>query len=205
MMVRRLTANTLPNLADPVSRAQTAETINNVFGTTTMPFNTALTPGGSTGGEGALIALKGSIMGFGTDIAGSVRMPALCCGIYALKPSVGRLPTMGCTTSVPGQESVAPNFGTMARCVVTSLTSPSALLTCASAQLRRGTRPSHVDRRRSEAMGARCTGSTDTLEPHGNRSSLEAAIADRDPVARREGQAASADREGFERGQGSID
>lgn len=62
-----------------------AESRNNVFGYVRNPFNTGLTAGGSTGGEGALIASRGSMMGFGTDIAGSVRMPALCCGIYSLK------------------------------------------------------------------------------------------------------------------------
>ena len=49
------------------------------------------TPGGSTGGEGALLALEGSLIGWGTDIGGSIRIPSLMNGLYGLKPSV-RLP-----------------------------------------------------------------------------------------------------------------
>lgn len=69
------------------------ETENNLFGLTTHPMNRDLTPGGSTGGEGALIALKGSLLGWGTDLGGSVRIPAHLCGLYGLRPSVSRLVT----------------------------------------------------------------------------------------------------------------
>jgi amidase len=61
------------------------EAFNNIFGRTTNPYNRTLTPGGSSGGEGALIALKGSPLGVGSDIGGSVRIPAGFCGLYALK------------------------------------------------------------------------------------------------------------------------
>lgn len=47
-----------------------------------------MTPGGSSGGEGACLALKGSLIGLGTDIGGSIRIPAHMCGLYGLKPSV---------------------------------------------------------------------------------------------------------------------
>lgn len=46
------------------------ETHNNVYGRTLNPYNRSLTPGGSSGGEGALIAMKGSPLGVGTDIGG---------------------------------------------------------------------------------------------------------------------------------------
>ncbi|KAG8742622.1 hypothetical protein FRC12_015321 [Ceratobasidium sp. 428] len=49
------------------------ETTNNIYGYTTNPFNRDLSPGGSSGGEGALIACRGSLMGIGTDIGGSIR------------------------------------------------------------------------------------------------------------------------------------
>ncbi|KIJ25609.1 hypothetical protein M422DRAFT_55911 [Sphaerobolus stellatus SS14] len=52
------------------------ETFNNVFGRTSNPANRTLTCGGSSGGEGALIAMKGSPLGVGSDIGGSVRIPA---------------------------------------------------------------------------------------------------------------------------------
>ncbi|CEJ60247.1 hypothetical protein PMG11_08828 [Penicillium brasilianum] len=80
----------------------TADSDNNVFGRTLNPWNTSLGPGGSSGGEGALIALRGSPLGVGTDIGGSVRIPALCCGTYGFRPSAARIPNGGmraCTTS----------------------------------------------------------------------------------------------------------
>lgn len=46
------------------------ETFNNVFGRTLNPYNRALTPGGSSGGESALLAMRGSPIGVGTDIGG---------------------------------------------------------------------------------------------------------------------------------------
>ncbi|KAF1992401.1 amidase [Aulographum hederae CBS 113979] len=73
----------------------TADSENNVFGRTLNPHKLSLTAGGSTGGEGALIAMRGSLMGIGTDIAGSVRIPALCDGIFGFKPCSGRIPFGG--------------------------------------------------------------------------------------------------------------
>lgn len=64
------------------------ETENNLFGLTTHPMDDDCTPGGSTGGEGALISSKGSLFGWGTDLGGSVRIPAHLCGLYGLRPSV---------------------------------------------------------------------------------------------------------------------
>lgn len=51
-------------------------------------MNPRYTPGGSTGGESALLAMQGCILGWGTDIGGSVRIPAHMLGLYGLKPSV---------------------------------------------------------------------------------------------------------------------
>lgn len=65
------------------------ETINNIFGRTLNPANRKLTSGGSSGGEGALIALKGSPLGVGSDIGGSIRIPAGFNGLYGLRPTVG--------------------------------------------------------------------------------------------------------------------
>ncbi|KAJ5604252.1 Amidase [Penicillium hordei] len=80
----------------------TTDSHNNVFGRTLNPWNTTLGPGGSSGGEGALIALRGAPLGVGTDIGGSVRIPAHCCGLYGFRPSAARVPNGGmrvCTTS----------------------------------------------------------------------------------------------------------
>jgi len=65
---------------------------NNVFGRVINPLNSKVTAGGSSGGEGALIAMRGSILGVGTDVGGSIRIPAMCNGLYGVKPSWQRVP-----------------------------------------------------------------------------------------------------------------
>jgi Asp-tRNA(Asn)/Glu-tRNA(Gln) amidotransferase A subunit family amidase len=73
----------------------TADSENNVFGRTLNPNKLSLTAGGSTGGEGALLKIRGSILGVGTDIAGSVRIPSYCNGVFGFKPTAGRIPFAG--------------------------------------------------------------------------------------------------------------
>ncbi|KAH7018515.1 amidase [Microdochium trichocladiopsis] len=90
------------------------ESANDVWGRTTNPYNSKYTPGGSTGGEAALLALGGRI-GVGSDVAGSVRVPAHFSGIYSLRPSTGRWPKLGFRTSMPGQEGVPSVYGPMTR------------------------------------------------------------------------------------------
>ncbi|KAJ9640135.1 hypothetical protein H2204_003360 [Knufia peltigerae] len=93
----------------------TADSHNNVWGRTLNPHNTTLTAGGSTGGEGALIAFRGSPLGIGTDIAGSIRIPSLCCGVYGFKPTTGRIPFGNQQSPVPpGYSPIHPAAGPMA-------------------------------------------------------------------------------------------
>ncbi len=68
------------------------ESDNLVYGCTNNPYDLACTPGGSSGGESAIIAAGGSPLGIGTDIGGSIRYPAHCCGIAGIKPTMGRIP-----------------------------------------------------------------------------------------------------------------
>lgn len=68
---------------------------NNVFGRVLNPKNRAVTAGGSSGGEGALLAMRGSVLGVGTDVGGSIRVPAMCNGLYGVKPSAMRVPFVG--------------------------------------------------------------------------------------------------------------
>lgn len=68
------------------------ETYNHVSGRTLNPFDTRRTPGGSTGGEAALIGSGASLFGIGSDVAGSIRIPALNVGIYGHKPTPGLVP-----------------------------------------------------------------------------------------------------------------
>ncbi|KAG1745116.1 amidase signature domain-containing protein [Suillus paluster] len=65
------------------------------YGRVLNPHNTNLTPGGSSGGESALVAMKGSCMGLGTDGGGSIRGPSAHCGIYGILPSSRTTPTHG--------------------------------------------------------------------------------------------------------------
>ncbi|KAL7626365.1 hypothetical protein AAE478_003137 [Parahypoxylon ruwenzoriense] len=92
-----------------------AESVNNVFGRTVNPRNRNLTSGGSSGGESALVAFGGSPLGVGTDIGGSLRIPAACTGIFTLRPSFGRFPTMRCRSGMPGQEAVQSVNGPLTR------------------------------------------------------------------------------------------
>ncbi len=70
------------------------ESSNKVYGVTSNPHNPAHTAGGSSGGEGAIIAAGGSPAGIGTDFGGSVRIPATFCGICGIKPTMQRTTDM---------------------------------------------------------------------------------------------------------------
>ncbi|KAI4107339.1 MAG: hypothetical protein L6R37_001700 [Teloschistes peruensis] len=95
------------------------ETVNNIIGYTWNPKNRNLSCGGSSGGEGALIGLRGSPVGFGTDIGGSIRIPAAFNGLYGLRPSSGRIPYEGMANSMDGQNSVLSVVGPLAPSVNT--------------------------------------------------------------------------------------
>lgn len=90
------------------------ETVNNIIGYTWNPKNRLLSCGGSSGGEGALIALRGSPAGFGTDIGGSVRIPAGFNYLYGLRPSAGRMPYQGAANSMDGQSTILSVIGPLA-------------------------------------------------------------------------------------------
>ena len=87
------------------------ETSNNLYGVTVNPFNRNLTSGGSSGGEGALIGIRGSCLGIGSDIGGSIRSPAANCGLYGLRPTSFRLPTHGWDATMAGSEHIIPVTG----------------------------------------------------------------------------------------------
>ncbi|KAI0454120.1 amidase [Xylaria acuta] len=97
----------VPYIKTNVSQVLMAvESDNNIFGRVLNPWNTMLTAGGSSGGEGALIAFRGSVLGVGTDLAGSIRIPSLCCGTYGFKPSANRIPYEG--QVMPFKEGILP-------------------------------------------------------------------------------------------------
>lgn len=85
---------------------------NPIYGRTINPYNPARTPGGSSGGEGALVASGGAPMGIGTDIGGSIRMPGAWCGILGMMPTGGRFTTYGNAPEIfPGLEMIQSTCG----------------------------------------------------------------------------------------------
>lgn len=90
---------------------------NNITGKCRNPHNTSLTPGGSSSGEGAIAAMKGSVFGLGSDIGGSIRCPAAFCGVWGLRPSQKRISLQGSLSCYEnqGQEVVYPVLGPLAR------------------------------------------------------------------------------------------
>lgn len=86
-----------------------------VFGVTTNPHKTGYSPGGSSGGEAALLAFGGSRIGIGTDVAGSVRVPSHFSGTYTIKSSMHRFLKTGSLSSMPGQEGIPATFSPMTR------------------------------------------------------------------------------------------
>jgi amidase len=71
------------------------QTANELHGVTGNPWDPARTPGGSSGGAAAATAAGLTFLEYGSDLVGSVRLPAALCGVYGLKPSVGIVPLTG--------------------------------------------------------------------------------------------------------------
>ena len=94
------------------------ETENLVYGQTNNPYDVSRTPGGSSGGAGAIIAAGGSTMDLGTDTGGSIRVPSAFCGLAGLKPTSGRVPRTGHIVpwGLGGMDSLT-TIGPMARYV----------------------------------------------------------------------------------------
>ena len=93
------------------------ETENPIFGRTNNPYDEQLTSGGSSGGEAAAIAAGLSPGGVGSDLSGSIRVPAHFCGIVGLKPTSGRIPMDGHVPHPGGTLALGACLGPMARTV----------------------------------------------------------------------------------------
>jgi len=93
------------------------ESNNLIYGRTNNPYDLSRTPGGSSGGESAIIAAGGSPLGLGTDGFGSIRLPAHFCGIAGLKPTSGRIPFTGLLPPGFGASARLRHVGPMARYV----------------------------------------------------------------------------------------
>ncbi|RDX54272.1 amidase signature enzyme [Lentinus brumalis] len=93
------------------------ECVNPVWGRSLNPYTRAYTCGGTSGGEAALLAMDGVPLGWGTDIGGSLRIPASFCGIYSLKPGYGRISLTGSPGTFDGLEAIRTVAGPMGRSV----------------------------------------------------------------------------------------
>jgi amidase len=85
---------------------------NAIFPATNNPFRTGITPGGSSGGSAAAVAAGMATVGMGTDMGGSIRIPASCCGVVGLRPSPDRVP---CEIVDPAGLSVVAPLGRTVR------------------------------------------------------------------------------------------
>ncbi|KAI5480991.1 hypothetical protein MNV49_006177 [Pseudohyphozyma bogoriensis] len=84
------------------------------WGATLCPYNTGLSAGGSSGGEGALLGMRGSVLGVGSDIGGSIRSPAANNGLYGLRPTAQRIPNTGSKSFSAGRDSILGVVGPLA-------------------------------------------------------------------------------------------
>ncbi|KAM6532660.1 hypothetical protein FALCPG4_005712 [Fusarium falciforme] len=87
------------------------ETVSNLWGRTLNPFNRNLGAGGSSGGDGALVAMKGCPIAPSSDIGGSIRAPAAFNGLYALRPTAMRVPKNLWEGTMTGQMSIRDSAG----------------------------------------------------------------------------------------------
>jgi amidase len=94
---------------------QDSQSYNDVYGTTNNPWDKTCGPGGSSGGEAAALSAGLSVLGAGSDIAGSLRNPAHYCGIYAHKPTWGLVPTRGHSPAASFTPTDISVVGPMAR------------------------------------------------------------------------------------------
>jgi fatty acid amide hydrolase 2 len=91
------------------------ESANRLYGRTSNPYDQRRTAGGSSGGEGAAVGCGGSPFGVGSDIAGSIRIPALFSGVFGHKPSTGLVPNAGMYPPASGDADRLLGTGPLAR------------------------------------------------------------------------------------------
>ncbi|XP_029639293.1 fatty acid amide hydrolase 1 isoform X1 [Octopus sinensis] len=88
---------------------------NNIYGQTLNPHKADRCPGGSSGGEAALIGFGGSILGIGTDLGGSIRAPAHFCGVFGFKTTVNRFGTGSTCNAFKDQILIENSIGPMSQ------------------------------------------------------------------------------------------
>jgi fatty acid amide hydrolase 2 len=91
------------------------ESVNRVYGRTRNAYDPHRTAGGSSGGEGAAVGSGGSPVGLGSDIGGSIRVPAFFNGVFGHKPSPGLVPNTGQFPSTEGEAAYLLTLGPLTR------------------------------------------------------------------------------------------
>ncbi|CAM9023371.1 unnamed protein product [Wickerhamomyces anomalus] len=90
------------------------DTFSGAYGPTQNALNRHYSPGGSSGGEGVVVKAKACILGIGTDIAGSLRTPAIYNGIWSIRPTINRFSYLNVQNSFANQDIIASTIGPMA-------------------------------------------------------------------------------------------
>jgi fatty acid amide hydrolase len=93
------------------------ESDNPVYGRTNNPWDLSRTCGGSSGGEAAIVAARGSPLGIGNDLGGSIRVPCHFCGIHGIRPTSLRMSRSGSARTLRGFETFITQTGPMSRLV----------------------------------------------------------------------------------------
>jgi amidase len=94
--------------------ADFGQTVNEIYGRTNNPADLTRTPGGSSGGGAAALAADLTYLEYGSDLVGSIRLPAAYCGVYGLKPTNGLVPQRGFQIPrTPYLPSELPNLSTI--------------------------------------------------------------------------------------------
>ena len=93
------------------------QSYNSIYGTTNNPWNTRCTPGGSSGGAAAAVSAGLTAFELGSDLGGSIRVPAHFCGVYGHKPTHGIISLLGHIPGAPGQQALTDiaSLGPLAR------------------------------------------------------------------------------------------
>ncbi|KAL7058468.1 hypothetical protein AAHC03_017039 [Spirometra sp. Aus1] len=102
---------------------------NPITGVTVNPLDHTRSPGGSSGGEAALIGGGGSQLGIGTDLGGSIRIPSAMCGIVGFKPTTGRLSVKN-VSPVAAKKMVLSTWGPLCKDVATCTTVMKHIVNC---------------------------------------------------------------------------
>jgi amidase len=153
----------LPELAAAIG------TTNAIFPATNNPWREGVTPGGSSGGSAAAVSAGMATVGMGTDMGGSIRIPASCCGLVGLRPSPNRVPSE--IVDPAGLEVIAPLARTVAdvRLLFSVMAQTAAPVSSPAPKSLRIGMADHTALGTDAGCAAACRRAADALESAGHR------------------------------------